>query len=644
MIKRYIIKNSHKHASKWLVLGIDVAVVVFNFLLAYIIRFGITFDIAGTDFVNQLPVVVGFAIVSFLWIGSYKGIVRQTGFKDAYNLFLSVSVMLGMFSILVLSSRLNMVSEKYNVPLSILNIHYLLNIIILTTSRLLFKYCFYYIKSTIGGSSRVMIYGAGDSGLITFSVIANDTEKQKRVYGFIDDSARKINKTINGVKVYNPKTINRDFIIKKNIKEIIVSIPSIKKEDLLEISDNLLKLDVKVKIVPAVSDWIDGKLNASQIKEIQIEDLLDRKPIAIKNENVIREIKGKVILISGAAGSIGSEIARQVSVYKYKKLILIDQAESALYDLQQELLSNGVMDFEAIVSDVREAQRIELLFQKFRPNMVFHAAAYKHVPLMENNPGEAININVMGTRKLADLSCKYGVDKFVFVSTDKAVNPTNVMGATKRVAEMYIKCLQKTSKTKFITTRFGNVLGSNGSVIPLFKKQLEKGGPLTVTHKEVTRFFMTIPEASQLVIEAGTMGKGGEIFIFDMGKSIKIFDLAKKMIKLSGLNYPNDIDIEITGLRPGEKLYEELLANTENTLPTYHKKIMISKSEDDDASILKIKDKIEDLSIINLCNQDELIVGKIKEIVPEYISKNSAFEKIDKSNQEKQDLLLLEEN
>jgi len=641
MLKRYIIRNSHKHASKWLVLGIDVAVVVFNFILAYIIRFGITFDIAGTNFISQLPIVAGFAIISFLWIGSYKGIVRQTGFKDAYNLFLAVSVMLGMFSILVLSSRLNMVPEKYNVPLSILNIHYLLNIIILTTSRLIFKYCYHFIKSTIKKSSKVMIYGAGDSGLITFSVIANDTERQKMVFGFIDDNARKANKTINGVKVYNSNVIDQDFIIKKNIEEIIVSIPSIKNEDLSEISDNLLKLDVKVKIVPAVSDWIDGKLKASQIKEIQIEDLLDRLPIAIKNEKVTKEIEGKVVLISGAAGSIGSEIARQVSIYNYKKLILIDQAESALYDLQQELLSNGVTDFEAIVTDVREAQRMELLFQKFQPNMVFHAAAYKHVPLMENNPGEAININVLGTRKLADLSHKYGVDKFVFVSTDKAVNPTNVMGATKRVAEMYIKCLQKTSKTKFITTRFGNVLGSNGSVIPLFKKQLEKGGPLTVTHKDVTRFFMTIPEASQLVIEAGTMGKGGEIFIFDMGKSIKIFDLAKKMIKLSGLNYPNDIDIKITGLRPGEKLYEELLANTENTLPTYHKKIMISKSEEDEASILKVKDKIEDLSIINLCNQDELIVSKIKEIVPEYISKNSAFEKIDKNNQEKQDLSLL---
>ncbi|WP_338021432.1 UDP-N-acetylglucosamine 4,6-dehydratase family protein [Aquimarina longa] len=350
----------------------------------------------------------------------------------------------------------------------------------------------------------------------------------------------------------------------------------------------------------------------------------------MENQNISKELHDKVIMITGAAGSIGSEIVRQASYFNYKHLVLVDQSESPLYDLQQELLSKGVSNFTPIVADIRDRQRLEIIFQEYRPNMVFHAAAYKHVPLMESNPYEAIKINVLGTRKLADLSSEYGVDKFVFVSTDKAVNPTNVMGATKRVAEMYIKCVNKTSETKFITTRFGNVLGSNGSVIPLFKKQIEKGGPLTVTHRDVTRFFMTIPEASQLVIEAGTMGDGGEIFIFDMGESVKIFDLAKKMIRLSGLKYPDDIDIQISGLRPGEKLYEELLADTENTLPTYHKKIMISKFDDNDCEM--IKDKINDLCIMNLFNQDHQIVGKLKEIVPEFISNNSTFESIDKIN------------
>ncbi len=630
MIKDYIINNSHKHASKWLVLAIDVAITIFNFFLAYAIRFGITLDFTRAHLEYQLPVMVVISLVSFLLIGSYKGVVRHTGLRDAYNLFLAVTLLICFSGALMVSSRLSFTPELLHIPVSILSIHYLLNIITLTTSRLIFKYCYHYIKSKLGDASRVLIYGAGDSGLITLAAITNDSKKHITVVGFMDDNPQKIGKTINGIKVYDPSSIDTDFIAKNNVGEIIVSIPHLEKKRLSEVSDTLLKLQVKVKIVPAVNDWIDGKLNPSQIKQIQIEDLLDRAPIALENLKIKKELHDKVIMITGAAGSIGSEIVRQASFYNYKHLVLVDQAESPLYDLQQELLSKGVENFTPIVADIRDHQRVETIFEKFKPNMVFHAAAYKHVPLMENNPCEAIKINVLGTRKLADFSIKFGVDKFVFVSTDKAVNPTNVMGATKRVAEMYIKCLHNTSKTKFITTRFGNVLGSNGSVIPLFKKQIEKGGPLTVTHQDVTRFFMTIPEASQLVIEAGTMGNGGEIFIFDMGESVKIFDLAKKMIRLSGLQYPNDIDIQITGLRPGEKLYEELLADTENTLPTYHKKIMISKHDDGDCAL--IKDKIDDLCIMNLFNQDNLIVGKLKEIVPEYISKNSTFESIDKEN------------
>ncbi|WP_025739878.1 polysaccharide biosynthesis protein [Aquimarina pacifica] len=632
MIKEYLINNSHKHASKWLVLFIDVVITIFNFFLAYVIRFGITLNEESASLFYQIPVMTALAILSFLLIGSYKGVVRHTGMRDAYNLFLSVTVLICFTGFLMASSRLSLMPDILNIPISIICIHYLLNIITLTTSRLIFKYCYYYVKSKLGETSRVLIYGAGDSGLITLAAITNDSNRSLSVFGFVDDNTQKIGKTINGIKVYSSKTVNQSFITKNNIKEIVVSIPHISKKRLSEISDRLLKLSVTVKIIPAVNDWIDGKLKISQIKEIQIEDLLDRAPISMDNQNIKEELLDKVIMITGAAGSIGSEIVRQASYYSYKQLILVDQAESPLYDLQQELLSKGVVNFTPIVADIRDHERIETIFKKYRPNMVFHAAAYKHVPLMENNPSEAIKINVLGTRKLADLSSAFGVDKFVFVSTDKAVNPTNVMGATKRAAEMYIKCLHKTSKTKFITTRFGNVLGSNGSVIPLFKKQIQKGGPLTVTHKDVTRFFMTIPEASQLVIEAGTMGNGGEIFIFDMGESVKIFDLAKKMIRLSGLTYPDDIDIKISGLRPGEKLYEELLADTENTLPTYHKKIMISKH--DDSNYDYIKEKIDSLCAMNLLNQDHQIVGKLKEIVPEFISKNSTFESIDKINKD----------
>ncbi|MGB3143940.1 MAG: nucleoside-diphosphate sugar epimerase/dehydratase, partial [Maribacter sp.] len=369
----------------------------------------------------------------------------------------------------------------------------------------------------------------------------------------------------------------------------------------------------------------------SQIKQVQIEDLLDRAPIKIKNSKIAMELMNKSILVTGGAGSIGSEIVRQICNYSYKSLIIIDSAESALYDLQQELKQNGFHTFIPVVGDVRDKNRMNALFNEHRPNVVFHAAAYKHVPLMEYNSYEAIKINIGGTKTIADLSILHNVEKFVFVSTDKAVNPTNVMGATKRIAEMYISCMQRENKTKFITTRFGNVLGSNGSVIPLFRKQIEKGGPLTLTHKDITRYFMTIPEASQLVLEAGSMGEGGEIFIFDMGESIKIYDLAKNMIKLSGLRYPEDIDIKITGLRPGEKLYEELLANGENTLPTYHEKIKISKVRDLEYAFTR--SKIDELCITNMFFNGNT-VKLMKEIVPEYVSKNSDFCELDKKSNE----------
>jgi FlaA1/EpsC-like NDP-sugar epimerase len=378
-----------------------------------------------------------------------------------------------------------------------------------------------------------------------------------------------------------------------------------------------------------LSKWIEGDLEANQIKQINIDDLLDREQIVIDNPIVQREVTDKVVFVTGAAGSIGSEISRQLATCNLKLLVLIDQAESPLYDLQQELLQIGVTNFTAIVADVRDENRMAEIFKEFRPQKVFHAAAYKHVPLMEESPYEAVKINICGTKIIADLSIKFKVERFVMVSTDKAVNPTNVMGATKKAAEMYISCLSnQKSKTKFTITRFGNVLGSNGSVIPLFKKQIEKGGPLTLTHKDITRYFMTIPEACSLVLEAGTMGVGGEIYIFDMGESVKIFELAKRMISLSGFKYPTDIDIKITGLRPGEKLYEELLANGEDTTKTYHKKILIAKTiEINNENIYKIIDFLF-MNKQKLSNNE--IVTKLKEIVPEYISNNSKFEILDK--------------
>ena len=480
----------------------------------------------------------------------------------------------------------------------------------------------------MGDVKNILIYGAGESGIITYGALNRDTKNNYEVVGFIDDDIHKINKKINRIKIFSLDKITDDFIEKSNIDEIIISIQNIKPSRLIEITDYFISFNVEVKIVPPLSIWIDGGLNANQIRDIKIEDLLDRAPILIDNPILQRDLNDKIILVTGAAGSIGSEISRQLCQYKYKFLILVDQAESDLYELQQELIQKGIQNFKAIVADVRDEQRMELLFKEFLPQKVFHAAAYKHVPLMEESPYEAVKINIKGTKTIADLSLKHHVERFVMVSTDKAVNPTNVMGATKRVAEMYISCLSKKSiSTKFTITRFGNVLGSNGSVIPLFKKQIKNGGPLTVTHKDITRYFMTIPEACRLVLEAGTMGEGGEVYIFDMGKSVKIFEIAKKMIYLSGLKYPEDIDIEITGLRPGEKLYEELLATGENTIPTYHDKIMIAKTQylGNENTI----NLIEKLCIENQKVESQNTVRIIKELVPEYISNNSVYEKLD---------------
>jgi FlaA1/EpsC-like NDP-sugar epimerase len=465
-------------------------------------------------------------------------------------------------------------------------------------------------------------------GAVLYATLEKDNNNYN-VFGFIDDNSKKVGMKINRLPILAPKTITAKFVHEHKIQEIIIAIRALKPERILEIVDLFYKLDVEVKIAPLISRWINGDLNLRQIKQIRIEDLLERIPIDLNNAMLAEELKDKRILVTGASGSIGSEISRQLTTYPCQQLLLLDQSESELYNLQQELKLQKKTCFKVQVADVRDKQRMEVLFQTFKPDLVFHAAAYKHVPLMEENPYEAVKINVGGTKNIADLSFKHQVEKFVMVSTDKAVNPTNVMGATKRVAEMYVTSMNalKGSKTKFITTRFGNVLGSNGSVIPLFKKQIEAGGPLTLTHKEITRYFMTIPEACQLVLEAAAMGKGGEIFLFDMGTSVKIYDLAVRMIQLSGLRYPDDIEIEITGLRPGEKLYEELLNDEENTLPTHHKKITIAQVRN--LNVEQTIALVDKLCVQNKVQNVESTVNRIKEIVPEYISENSVFSSLD---------------
>ncbi|WP_262732759.1 nucleoside-diphosphate sugar epimerase/dehydratase [Gaetbulibacter sp. NE] len=628
MLMELLHKISNRYASKWLVLIFDLCIVVFTFFIAYLIRFNFSLVFNLTLMLKQLPFVVLAALISFLAVGSHKGVVRFTGYKDVINIIIGVNILATILIISTFFSRKFNFDSTFNISGTIIYIHLLLNILLLVGSKLVIKSIYNNLQQDYKTFTNVLIYGAGNSGLITYDAISNDPKRGYEVVGFIDDNPSKIGKKINLLIVYGLDKITKNFIEKNNIEEVIISIQSVDSTRLLQITAQLFELGLKVKIVPPVQQWIDGDLSVGQIKDVKIEDLLGREPINIINPSLNNEYENQVILITGAAGSIGSEIARKINNYSYKKLILIDSAESALYDLQQEFIQNGIKNFIAIVADVRDYGRMEYLFNVYKPKIVFHAAAYKHVPLMENNPYEAVSVNIRGTKNIASLAVRHSIAKFVLISTDKAVNPTNVMGASKRIAELYVNCLKGKGQTKFITTRFGNVLGSNGSVIPLFKRQIEAGGPLTVTHKEITRYFMTISEACQLVLEAATMGNGGEIFVFDMGKSIKIFDLAKNMIILSGLQYPEDVDIKITGLRPGEKIFEELLADGENTIPTYHEKIMIAKT--------KQVNIVEDTEsrILNLCNinsktQTLEIVSLIKEIIPEYISNNSKFEVLD---------------
>ena len=642
--------NQHFNAPRWVVLIIDILIVFISYIASNFIlnSFLNTFSLEKLLF--KLPIVVILYFICFLYFKTYKGIVKKTGLKDAENVFISN---ISAFLILLLISfvfrkfiesgnqETNIFSLLFRMSYSVIFVHLFITTVIMVVARLYYKWIYDYFFSKNIGIEKVLIYGAGDSGYITRDILQNDTQYNIKVIGFIDDNPSKIGKIVDGVKIYSINDITNQFVEKHNISEIIISIQNVKTNQLLNLSKSLEELPVKIKIIPPISKWIDGTYKSKQIKELKIEDLLGRESIKLDNPIINQNLQGKKVLITGAAGSIGSEIARQIAVMDIEQLILIDQAESALYDIQQTL-KNKISEekqnkIHYIVSSVRDQKRMSSLFNKYRPQVVFHAAAYKHVPLMEKFPYEAINTNIYGTKIIADLANEFEAEKFVMVSTDKAVNPTNVMGATKRVAEIYVNCISRISKTNYIVTRFGNVLGSNGSVIPLFKRQLDHGGPLTVTHPDITRFFMTIPEACQLVLEAAIMGKGGEILVFDMGESMKIIDLAKRMIRLSGYKYPEEIDIKIVGLRPGEKIYEELLATDENTVKTHHEKIMIAKVNTDkcDKNKILIEELCQMASQIEKHEHVINLVAQIKEIVPEFKSKNSEFEKLDNLTYEK---------
>lgn len=616
-----------RNMPRWVIFFIDMCICLFSLVLAYLVRFNFSIpQLAIDDFPLVFALVLGIRAISFYISKIYQGIVKYTSSKDSQRIFIVISIGSLIYVIInVISS--NFINGKFPIPFSIIIIDYMATTFLMISLRVMFKALYFELTNPNKEKRSVIIFGAGESGIITKRTLDRDAGTKYKVLAFIDDDKKKQGKMLEGSSIFGLDKLN-ELLENNNVAHLIISVQNLLPARKQQIVDICLNYDTKVLNVPPVTNWINGELSFKQIKKVQIEELLGRDPILLDKEDIQKQLSGKVVLVTGAAGSIGSEIVRQLIPFHPKKIILVDQAESPLYDMELELYDkHREQSYEVVMGDIRNKERMDNVFRTFKPQIVFHAAAYKHVPMMENNPSESILTNVLGTKTLADLSVEHKVERFVMVSTDKAVNPTNVMGASKRIAEIYTQSLSKISSTKFITTRFGNVLGSSGSVIPRFRQQIENGGPVTITHPDITRYFMTIPEACQLVLEAGAMGKGCEIFIFDMGQSIRIVDLAKKMIKLSGLVLDKDISITYTGLRPGEKLYEELLADHENTLPTHHKQIMVARVKEYDFD--EITNTVNELISLFDKQDNKLIVKKMKLLVPEFKSNNSVYEALD---------------
>lgn len=618
--------NPPKHTPRWIVFLIDLVICLFSITFSFFVRFEFSISEEYRILLKSvIPLVLFIRAVHFLSFRTFAGLIRYTSTKDAERIFVVTSV--STFVLFVINFINFFISSRFIIPNSILLIDYFLTIILMVGSRLFYKTLYYTIRNSDLNSEKILIVGVEQFAAAVKRAIDRESLSGIQIVGFIDPYNKQEGNKIENIEIYNIGKI--EYLIQKHdVTKVILATKNLDPNRKNKIIEKCLNLNVSVQTIPDANAWINGELNVKQIKNIKIEDLLERPPIVLDKKRIQDYIKGKVVLVTGAAGSIGSEMVRQITKFRPNKIILFDVAETPLYELELELKETfQFFDFETVIGSVTNEYRVNRLFEAFKPQVVFHAAAYKHVPMMENNPTEAVFNNVLGTKLVADIAVKFHVEKFVMISTDKAVNPTNVMGASKRIAEIYTQTLNYTSQTKFITTRFGNVLGSNGSVIPRFKKQIENGGPITITHPDIIRYFMTIPEACQLVLEAGAMGQGGEIFIFDMGKPVKILDLAKKMIKLSGLTYGKDIQISFTGLRPGEKLYEELLNNKENTIPTYHPKIMIAKVNEYKQE--EVMPKIMELLNTLPSHNNFRIVSIMKDIVPEFVSRNSIFEEID---------------
>lgn len=634
MIKKilfsFVRRYRHTPASRWAILVIDLFTLAVAFAITDLFRLRMSEYIDWPSLLIKFIAFAFLATLFYLIIGTYRSIIRHSGMYDIYKVLISN---IAAATVLIIFNFINnnhpIVTNRFTPAYSEILMTFALQIVNMITIRLLLQRIYNDYLRRHRPVRNVVIYGAGSAGTIAYNALAQDPNHDYKVVAYIDDARQKKDAALNGVHIMERKTVlNPAFIKKNNISVLIIAIPSIRLSYKQEITNEALDLGLNVKSVPHISKWINASFTVNQIQDIKIEDLLERESIKLDNINIVRQVVDKVVMVTGAAGSIGSEICRQLTQYQPEKIIMVDQAESPMYDLQFELRNtepyNKLVDrMVFVIANIKDKPRMEQVFEQYHPQVIYHAAAYKHVPFMEENPYEALLVNVFGTQNIADLAMQYHTEKFVMISTDKAVNPTNVMGATKRMAEIYIQ--SRNSDTHFVTTRFGNVLGSNGSVIPLFKKQLAAGGPLTVTHRDIVRYFMTIPEACNLVLEAGAMGDGGDIFVFDMGAPVKIYDLARKMIQLSGLK---DIEIKEIGLRPGEKLYEELLATKENTLPTYHPKILRAQVRKYPAA--DIDNSYGELRKLMSTFDDMKLVAKMKQIVPEFHSQNSIFSALDK--------------
>lgn len=621
---------------RWVVLLLDIFAILFSATVTFYLFKGIGLEYFELENVGLVaPLYLGLNVLFFWWFKTYSGIIRHSSFIDAIKILFS---QIATFLILLFVNLGFSIITKENIFISTaLLINVIFSFCLLFLYRVLVKQIFeVYFKGIQSGSLvNALVFGSDANAISVSNALMSEVPTRFKILGFIDKYSNNESKQILGLPIINQKKKISVIMRSLDAEALIIADKGLSKEEQLVIVDECLEYNLKVYTVPLISNWENQKEISKKVKSFQIEDLLDRKPIVLDNKVISSQIKNKTILITGAAGSIGSEIVRQVIDFNPSTLIVLDQAETPLHDLTLELQKFPInTNIVSIIADIRDKGGLERLFELYRPNLIYHAAAYKHVPLMEDNPSQAIFVNVMGTKNLADLAIQFGVEKFVMVSTDKAVNPSNVMGASKRIAEKYVQSLyfnelkQNKETTKFITTRFGNVLGSNGSVVPLFSKQISEGGPVTITHKEIIRYFMTIPEACQLVLEAGAMGNGGEIYIFDMGKPVRIYDLAVKMIRLAGYVPDEDIKIKVVGLRPGEKLYEELLNDTSKTLPTHHEKIMIAQEELD--SYNKVSNSIDEILEASMQYNNHLVVTRMKNLLPEFKSLNSIFEILDK--------------